>query len=355
MTPLEKSILATLVYYDTIGLPLTSFEIYRYLINPRHFSFKINQEDLSLSEIYRALKAQSLKKIIEYKDGFYFLKGRGDLVSQRIKANKIVNQKWRKIKLIVKFFQVFPYLRLIAISGSLAVGNAKPESDIDFLVVAKHGRIWTCRTFLSLFLQILGKRRHGRKTKDRICLNHFISDNSLKIKLPSLYNAQTYAHLIPLLEISPLSFKDFFYRSFTLDRQSVGDYLFNQIYQSNSWLGSYLFFKPQIRLGHRRRLATRKVFCLIQNLLEQFLDKIFGDRLEKKLSIWQKRRIKKDPLTYRKGGRVRTDKFALEFHPDSPEKNILENHNQKLKELGFPELAIEKDSGLRKRNALDKS
>lgn len=60
----------------------------------------------------------------------------------------------------------------------------------------------------------------------------------------------------------------------------------------------------------------------------------------------QQARIKKDPLTHQSGGRVVFSDSQLEFHPNSPEKWILEKYNKKMKKLGFEELGQEKDSGL---------
>ena len=71
-------------------------------------------------------------------------------------------------------------------------------------------------------------------------------------------------------------------------------------------------------------------------------DKKVGDGVEFILKKIQARRIN----PYQPGGRVVFDDRQLEFHPDSPEKWILEKYNQKMKELGLAELGQERDSGL---------
>ncbi|MCG2809108.1 MAG: hypothetical protein L6275_02090, partial [Candidatus Portnoybacteria bacterium] len=68
--------------------------------------------------------------------------------------------------------------------------------------------------------------------------------------------------------------------------------------------------------------------------------------LELLLKRFQEGRIKKDPLTNQKGGRVFFNDEQLEFHPVSPEKLILEKYNQKIRQLRLSELGEEKDSGL---------
>ena len=336
MNSLEKSILATLVYYDVLGRPMTGWEVWRYLVRPQprsrlsdtsFASGKGRSPQCATSRILKTLEnSLELAKLISQKNGFYFLKGRFRIVKQRIERQKIADQKWKKTKRMVKLLQIIPFIRLVAVSGSLAIGNPKKESDIDLLIVARAGRIWTCRGLTTLFIHCFGQRRHGLLTKDRFCLNHYLTDKSLKITSDSLYNAQTYAHLVPVLET-----------------ESV---LYNQFQKANQWLKDYLFFYPQSQQGYLRKVKPNHFFTFSRKLKEFILDKKMGDALEFILRRIQARRISKDPLIYQSGGRVIFNDEQLEFHPDSPEKGILEMYNQKMKEFGLVEFGQEKDSGL---------
>ena len=308
MTDLEKSILATLVYYDVLDQPMTGWEVFRYLQKSK---------TLKLNKILDILENSSgLNKFINQKNGFYFLKGRESIIKQRIERQIIADRKWKKARRIIRLLQVIPYIRMVAVSGSLAMSNTKEESDIDLLIVTKASRVWTCRALTTLCLHLIGQRRHGNLTKDRFCLNHYITDSSLEIPGQSLYNAQTYAHLVPILENG----------------------LYQKFQEANQWINS-----------DRRYLTTlksNKFLGSIRRFREWILDTWSGNILESFLRRFQKRRIEKDPLTYKSGGRVVFNDQQLEFHPDSPEKMILEKYNQKMKELGFEELGQEKDSGL---------
>ncbi len=345
MTDLEKAILATLVYYDVLERPLTGWEVFRYLIRleprsskskNRPFGYALAKgegrdpqwQSLDFEHILEVLdNSPALTELIGQKNGFYFLKGRTSLVKQRIKKQKLADQRWKKISRITKLLQTIPYIRLIMVSGSLAMNNPRKESDIDLLIVTKAGRIWTCRALTTLFVHLLGQRRHGQLTKNRFCLNHYITNQSLKIPLPSLYNAQTYAHLIPVWQAETGLYKKF--------------------QRTNQWLTEYLTFYPQSRRGYLREVGTNRLFNSIRKLRESILDTQIGDALEFILKKIQFRRIKKDPLTYQTGGRVVFDDNQLEFHPDSPEKGILEKYNRRMEELGLAGMAQEKDSGLR--------
>lgn len=337
MTTLEKSILATLVYYDVLERPLTGFEIFKYLANLHKFTpleshrfltgFTTNSTNIRFFDILETLEnGQALQKMIDQKNGFYFLKGRQGIVEQRIVRQKIADKKWKKIRRIINFLPMIPYIRMVAVSGSLAMNNPRPESDIDLLIVTRAGRIWTSRALTTLFIHLIGQRRHHLLTKDRICLNHYITNQSLEIPFKSLYNAQAYAHLVPVIEIE--------------------DGLYHQFQQANQWIKGYLKFWPELQRGYLKQVNPWLFFNFLRRLKELVLNGRIGDWLENFLRQIQMRRIQKDPLTYQAGGRVVFDDRQLEFHPDSPECSILDKYNKKMVELGWPELGAERDSGL---------
>lgn len=316
---LEKSIIATLAYYDILGLPLTGFEVYKYLTNV--------DNPISFYNVLDLLENNGLlQKHLGRKNGFYFLKGRVNIVWQRIKKEKIIQEKWKKRKSTIKLLAAVPFLRTVVLSGSMAVGNTGKDSDIDLLIIVKTGRIWTTRLLVTILLSILGARRHGKFIKDRICLNHYITDTSLKINFPSLYNAQTYVHLIPIL----------------------GDAkMFTRFQKENSWVREKLpFYLSTSNGGNLKYLKSSLFLRVIAGLGELVLREKWGDFVERILAGWQRKVIgRKTDASGR--GRITVDDTQLEFHPSSPEAWIIDKYNRKIEELGFPELAQEKDSGLK--------
>ena len=342
MTLLQKSILSTIAYYDALDYPLTSFEVFKYLVNPLHVaSFYWNQKprpeafgpievdkfsNINLVNIRKNLESKESKEFIGEENGFYFLKGREKIIRIRIDRQKIADQKWKKAKKIIRLLEIIPYLKMVAVSGSLALNNTKEESDFDLLITVKNKRIWLARFFITMLIQIMGRRRHKDLTKDRICLNHYITDKSLEIKFRSLYNAQTYAHLIPVLEIEQGIYKKF--------------------QEANKWINDYLVFFPKIEIQHSKTIRGNYFLRLIVRVLEIASCSIIGNLLEWIAKKIQEHSIKKDPLTYKKGGRITIDNNQLEFHPDSPERRILDKYNGIMVKLGIQELSQEKDSGL---------
>jgi hypothetical protein len=219
-----------------------------------------------------------------------------------------------------------PYVRGVIVSGSLVYGNASPKSDLDILVVVKHGYLWMARFLLSLVTYSIGKKRHGTKIADRICLNHFVSDCHLTIDHHSVYNAQTYARWLPLF--SSQSYR----RLFKMNAFWRDQYVWNQpMYTS--------FSNIQVR----HTLFGRWCRFLIIGIFEGIVQGSFGQRCEHILETLQRWYMSRRQRVLKAGRIVLTEK-ELEFHPDSFERVIIEESNTQFAERGMP--ITWNDSGL---------
>ena len=351
MTDLRGSILATIAYYDILDVPLTLFEVHKFLVNPARLTKIPIQESITLGQIDEELQILVKLGTVQTRNGFYFLPGRPrsrtsesgkaaqenisevsllgrhGLYDLRIEREKIAAQKWKKFLKTAHWFQAVPYLRGMLASGSMALGNTDNESDFDVLAIARAGRLYTCRVFLSLMASLFGARRKrfDKTAPDKFCFNHYIIDASLPIRHESLYNAQTYIHLKPVL---------------------IGDELFEDFYASNLWINKYVYnFRPAnmfVRRSVKPSIALRSVAVLG----EFFLNNKLGDLLELSLKKYQHRRIRSNPVTYEKGGRIVFNDGELEFHPHSFEAKAIDRYNRALKGFGIVPLQEEKDSGL---------
>ncbi len=323
----EKQILATIAYYDIFDYPLTSHEIFSYLIG-RGGNENGGCKN-SLGDILDCLeRSETLKSKIGVKYGFFFLNGRDVIVAKRLDRKKTADQKWKRAKKIFRIMQIIPFLQSIFVSGSLALGNSREDSDIDIMIVAKKGRIWTVRVLVTILTAILGVRRHKKVTENRICLNHYITDQSLQIPFQSIYNAQSYIHLKNVFD-------------FEKDKK-----LFEKFQNENGWIRNYAVNYEPSDLGISRSVKRNGAVQLIPKFFEFFLSGKFGDSLERKLSRMQSNKIKNNPFFKEKGGRVIINDDQLEFHPESHESHIIPNFNKKMREMGLFEFADQKDSGL---------
>jgi len=107
-------------------------------------------------------------------------------------------------ELVRKHLFRFKNILFIGVSGSVAVGQAKKNDDIDLLIITKKNKLWLTRFLISLYIrwQKIPHRQVGRKEKeDEFCLNMWLDGNNLK--LPKYKQSQQSANdliwLIPLL------------------------------------------------------------------------------------------------------------------------------------------------------------
>ncbi|KKR47264.1 MAG: hypothetical protein UU22_C0002G0011 [Parcubacteria group bacterium GW2011_GWA2_40_8] len=313
LSDLQKAILSTIVYYDVLDMAPTFQEIYSNLLNWS------NDAKPSLGEILTNLDYLKKEGIIDQNLGFNFLPGRDNLSSERIDRLNFLDQKWKKAKWGFKLLATIPYVRIVFASGSFALGNTDKDSDIDVLIVLKKGRIWTGRFLVTLLLHILRLRRHGKKIKDRICLNHFITDESMKIPFESLYNAHVYANLVPVLALHGAKPEDFF--------------------RANEWIKKYINFDTNAEnFISSRTIKSNRLLIAKGSVREIILNTYLGDLIEKILKQVQEKRILNNPLSHEPKGHVVANDNMLAFHPDSPEDKIMQKYRLKLAELGISQV-----------------
>lgn len=309
---LEKAIFATIAYYDHFNYPLTAAEIYYNLTNCEQEN---QSEKLELSEILRILDdSGNIRKKIDCYNGFYFLTGREEVIAARIQKKKLTDEKLKKTRWLLRFISKLPFVRFVAISGSMGIGNPDKKSDIDLLVIAKHGRIWTARAFLTFFALILGAYRHSDKTANRLCLNHYITDRSLAIDFGNLYKAEEYLNIFPV----------------------AGDLnLYKKFLDSNAvWLKRYVHANFNEGMNKNLFFINSGSFAAnVKRAAEYLLLGVVGSWLERKFRKIQIYYIKKNPLTNHPHSRIRYTDDNLVFHPILVEPKIIAEHEEKMRQF----------------------
>lgn len=212
-----------------------------------------------------------------------------------------MEKRWKRAFRIAKFLQLAPFVRMIGVTGSMTSGKITEESDIDFCIFSKHGRIFTARFFITFLTHLTGKRRHGKKISGRICLNRYHTDNFLEIFPHDEYHGKVFSKLFPILDLEN------FYERYK---------------KANSWMKNYGFGSVEYA-----KVRPSRSPWLIRKFFELVLRGRFGDFVEKRLGNWQKKRILKDIRTKTAPkGQVKVSDNELCFHPPKARTN---NRQQK--------------------------
>lgn len=238
-TVVLHSIVHTLAYSDVFDYPLTAGEIHRYLTATK----------ASPEEVDRALAREGLFTRV----GDYFtLPGREAIAATRKQRLAVAKRLWPKAVRYGRILARLPFVRMVAVTGSLAMNNTDEGKDIDYLIVTAPGRLWMCR-LLSLVVA-----RAARLEGVSLCPNYLLTTHALRLEEQSLYVAHELAQMIPL----------------------SGMDVYREIFRLNPWVTDYL---PNAA-GQPQMPAFGKPIqtpSFLQRVLEVFLSMPLGNWLEK--------------------------------------------------------------------------
>jgi hypothetical protein len=180
---LKHAILHTLIYADIFDYPLKAGEIQRYLTGL----------PASLETVSALLQeGQSVPGLWSRVGEYTLLPGRQEIVAKREHRRQIAARLWPQALLYGRLIARLPFVRMLAVTGSLAMSNVEKAADLDYLVVTKTGRLWLCRAL------ILALGRFAALQGISLCPNYLISERALVFPDQTLYAAHELAQMVPL-------------------------------------------------------------------------------------------------------------------------------------------------------------
>ena len=198
-TTLELSIYRTLAYFAYFKYPLTSFEIWKWLLMPG--------QTYSLFEVIEALEDSVwLRTRLERHQGFYALEDVATQYQDRHIRFLDAVRKYHKVERAVQVLGRLPWVDGIAVCNSLSWHHTTTSSDIDLFIITKPGRVWSAR-LLSTLPVILLRQRPGERQVDPLCLSFFCADSALNLEVLKIgaddpYLAYWSRSLVPLVDHS---------------------------------------------------------------------------------------------------------------------------------------------------------
>ena len=234
-----RSVFYTLAYADVFDYPLTAHEVYRYL----------PAANASFEEVNQALADESLFSKIE---DYYTLRGREEIVETRNRRVEVASRLWPKAARYGRIIAMLPFVRMVAVTGSLAMNNTDQGKDIDYMIVTAPNHLWTARALTLLVA------RFAKLQGVNLCPNYLVTTNVLELNERSLYVAHELAQMIPLSGVE----------------------IYDEMRRLNGWMANYLpnsLMAPEmpdcVKLMQQR--------SVIQNVLEILFRLPFGNWFEK--------------------------------------------------------------------------
>ncbi len=245
---LQRAALETLAYSDLFEYPLRLAELHRYL----PLRATLDEVRIALNESTQA----------DSRDGLYFLRGHDDNVAIRLGRESASRPHFERAVLYGRILGLIPFVRMVALTGSLAVLNLSKGADMDYMLVTAPRHLWTARAFavtLGRFLRLFGST---------LCVNLIVSENALAWPLHDLYSAREMCQMIPI----------------------VGADMYHRLRAANLWTQEVL---PNAGMESNRLLLdnARDYNPALQKIIELPLRGKLGERLEAWTMKFQLHRI----------------------------------------------------------------
>jgi len=283
---LQKSIRSTLCFFDLFDYPLAFEELKFYLLSSGNFTDEELKEALSKDDA------------VVFRDGFYCLKGsEGHINSRKVRSVIAVNY-FKKLHRFLPFIRLVPFVKMVSVCNTLAIGCPTAKSDIDLFIISKRNRIFIVRTFTTILFHLLGVRRHGEKVAGRFCLSFFVSDEKLDLSDLLKGNDDVY----------------FMYWFRTL-RPIYGEKTFLEFLGKNKWSEKYFFDGINANGRKESSFWADSVFFSIFRVISEFvLGGFLGDILESVLSKKHLKRHQKKSVDLQGESSVVVNKYMLKYH-----------------------------------------
>lgn len=234
--------LFSIIYHDIFEYPLTTLELVKWQPGKE---FKNKDQNFPFPISY------------QYNNGYFFLKGKNGLVLKRVLRKKISFNKLKIARQVAKDLKIIPFIKTIAVTGSLSMLNAKKTSDIDLMIIVSKGGIWTARILSFLLLKLKGvkvRRFRDKNEKDKICMNMWFDES--KLVWPK--NDRNFYTAHEILQILPLEDKGKTFRKFL---------------SKNNWVEDY--WPNVVKIGSFKKNKRGKKECFFQTLLGRSIEHIF--------------------------------------------------------------------------------
>ena len=242
---LQRSLLASHSYFDLFDYPLTLAEIVR-------FRYRIDAAAEGEPSFAEILSALSMPRVGQSR-GFYFLQGREAVVDTRLRRYRIAERKFAGARRAASLMRFLPSVLMVAVCNSLALSNAREDSDVDMFIVCRRGTVWATRMVIVGVLKCFGLRPMERAVSDPLCVSFFISEDALCLEPLALPEGDTHFRywIVPFVPL-----------------YAVGGVYARFIAANRKWLAPEIALAPR-SVGRRRSLSRPFVTFPILGLLRR--------------------------------------------------------------------------------------
>jgi hypothetical protein len=180
----EEAILHTVLYADIFDYPLTPAEIHYFLISTPA------APETVLSLVQNSARLRSRLCLTH---GYVTIRGRQSIAALREERGRSSARLWLAARRWATAIGGLPFVRMVAVTGALAMDNAPAGDDIDYLIVTAPGRVWLARALAVALVRV------ARLLGVGLCPNYVLARSALRQHQRNLYAAHDLAQMVPLV------------------------------------------------------------------------------------------------------------------------------------------------------------
>ena len=252
--PQELAVLRSVIYASLFDYPLTLDQLQQSLQGVR-----ASKE--TIAAWWQT--SEFLQSAIEHRDGWFFPAGRADLIATRARREIVSRELLGRDRRILALLAKMPFVRMVALSGSLAHLNAEGSADLDLFVITAPNRVWGVTLAVLVVSRLLGWRKH-------LCLNYVVSERTMKIVPEDLFTANQIIHLRPMF----------------------GNAVFDRFVKANAFVRNHYpnFELPELAERDISSSIVERILCCgPAQILERIARSLYGWHLERKAATWKSR------------------------------------------------------------------
>lgn len=246
---IELAVLETLAYADIFDYPLTRTEVRRWL------KTAATQEEVDAA--IEALRGGP----VAIEEPYVHLQGREATVATRERRRHSSLALRSQAERYGRWIGRLPFVRMVAVTGALAVDNADAGDDLDYLIVTAKGRVWLTRAMTMAIVRVAALRGVT------VCPNYLLAADALELDHHDYYTARE------LLQMEPVA----------------GEATYHRMLDVNAWWWQLL---PNIEVSLGREAGDKRSF------LRRGVEALMGTAPFDRLEAW---------VLARKGAELRRD------------------------------------------------
>jgi len=287
---IKEAIIKTIAFFDLFDYPLSVEELWKYLWLPDDVA------RVSLMDIIKAL--DGFNGPLEAHNGYYFFNGRKAIIGQRQASAVWMEKKFNIAFSATHWLKYLVGVKMVAVVNSVVLGSVKQDSDIDLFIVVASGRMWLTRLAVTLLVQLLGVRRHGKKISNRLCLSFYVTEDRLNLS-----------------EVRNQSDPYFYYWLATLT-PLYDDGCYKKFINENNWIKGCLPNFSEAEINRKHQVMDNWFSKLIKALDGLWFYSFFGSTLERLARSPQRKKMAKNlsSLAGEPDSRVIISDTILKFH-----------------------------------------